>query len=149
MMEPLDACDNELDAEAPPSQSASAQRDGHNSEPASAHEPQPHQQKQCGGWSGAYSSVLTKSMKAMISGHRLARSSASAHDNVSASAANGRNDAGYTEQAFQRLVAAIANKEKEEIIDIVTQSSQVLRMTSEVRSTVSFFLLLVIGGATL
>ncbi|KAF1334144.1 Serine/threonine protein kinase, partial [Globisporangium splendens] len=133
MVEFLDACDAELDAEAPLSQPVSAQsgsRGCESARPPPAHEPQ--QQKQRGGWSGVYSSALTKSMKAMISSHRLARSNAvSSQDNTSASAANGRNDAEYNEQAFQRLVAAIANKEKDEMVDVVTQSPQVLRMSNE------------------
>lgn len=79
-------------------------------------------------WSRAYSSALTKSVRSMITGRR----SASKHQTGEDDAAKRQSE--VEAQALRRLADAIAQRDKEQILDALASTPALLQRQNEVRA---------------
>jgi len=79
-------------------------------------------------WSRAYSSALTKSVRSMITGRR----SASKHQVSEDDAAKKQGE--METQALRRLADAIAQRDKEQILDALASTPALLQRQNEVRA---------------
>lgn len=143
-MEPLDAPDVDIDA----AQLANAASSAAATAATSAATPLPTPAAGAtAAWPRAYSSALSKSMKAMINTNRLRRHAStsgtgdgtSTNNNSSntttaatASRLTTKSDAEHDEQALKQLLLAIESNEPHEILAQVAQSPHALRMSNEV-----------------